>query len=824
MFAVRTFLSLLAVLFVVAGPVSAQQTPASPDPVTEQQAVPADDGAAVEALIKVLQDPAQRDSLIKFLEQNAGTGEATGQGTAPATDGSNAQPATGARAASGTNGTAGAAADTGTPAADAEGSTPSENVGQVTTSLVAAVGESVRKFGAELWDILLRIWSGLSGYERIVENPRDVDPDRFVDGFLGLLSVLVPGYVALMIMRRGSLRLFSSIQKRYAAGNWFHRSGYLLFSTGIEVVSVFIASGLAYFVSIAITPNTDPFVFNRVEALTLNAFFLVEMSRVALRFVFAPYRPKFRVLPFSDSEARYWSRKLAYVLIGFGYGVSVFVPLVMLNWSYSLGTSIRLTVVLLSVIYLAVIIIRSRARVQAEIEDFTEARITSEIARSLMVLLSYTWHILALLYIWAIFLVWLSRPYQATQEIFYASAYTLTILILATFATVGVSKSIRRGVNLSPRLARKLPTMESRLNASVPALLSILRVAIVGGALLGILEVWGIGAFWSWILSGEGSEFGSRVTSAVIVLLVGFLIWVIAMSWIDLRLTDAGGPMITSRRRTLFKLFSNALTILLVVMFVLLAMSELGVNIGPLIAGAGVFGLAVSFGSQKLVQDVINGAFIQVENAMNEGDYVTVGGVSGTVERLTIRSVRLRDLEGITHTIPFSAVDTVSNATRDYSYALAVVGVSYDTDINLAKEAMHDAFKKLRDTPNGAVILEDLDMQGVIAFGASSVDIRARIKTLPGSQWAIGRAYNEHIKRVFDERGIEIPFPQVTYHYAEDAEKKDKPKPLPATGKKESAPKAAAAKDAPIKTGKPRVPNEALPTEVDADADGDGSR
>ena len=195
----------------------------------------------------------------------------------------------------------------------------------------------------------------------------------------------------------------------------------------------------------------------------------------------------------------------------------------------------------------------------------------------------------------------------------------------------------------------------------------------------------------------------------------------------------------------------------------MLALAQIGVNIAPLLAGAGVVGLAIGFGAQKLVQDIITGIFIQFENVMNEGDVVAVGDKSGVVEKLTIRSVTIRDLGGTVHLIPFSSVDQVSNMVRGFSFHVAEFGVAYDSDIAEVKQALRDAFARLMETEHKDDILDDLDMQGVIAFRDSSITVRARIKTLPGKHWATGRTYSEIVKTVFAERGIEIPYPHVTY-------------------------------------------------------------
>jgi small conductance mechanosensitive channel len=252
--------------------------------------------------------------------------------------------------------------------------------------------------------------------------------------------------------------------------------------------------------------------------------------------------------------------------------------------------------------------------------------------------------------------------------------------------------------------------------------------------------------------------------SVALILLMASVIYLAVQSWIEYRLNPLVGATMTARTRTLLALFRNAFTVVLAVLVFMLVLSELGVDIGPLLAGAGVIGLAVGFGAQKLVQDVITGAFIQLEDTMNEGDVITTGGITGVVERLTIRSVSLRSLDGAYHLIPFSSVDTVTNVMKHFSYHVAAIGVAYRESIPEVKQAMRDAFEKLRETPFGADILGDFEMQGVVEFADSAVVVRARIKTLPGKHFALGRAYNEILKEIFDARGIEIPFPHVTLY------------------------------------------------------------
>jgi small conductance mechanosensitive channel len=269
------------------------------------------------------------------------------------------------------------------------------------------------------------------------------------------------------------------------------------------------------------------------------------------------------------------------------------------------------------------------------------------------------------------------------------------------------------------------------------------------------------------------SEFGawgvSALASAFLIVVLLYFIYIVVASWVDYKLNPFVGEVPTSRTVTLLTLMRNAIAVTLLVVGVMVVLAELGMNIGPLLASAGVLGLAFSFGAQKMVEDIITGVFIQFENAMNVGDVVNVGGVIGTVEKLTVRSVTLRDLQGVVHMIPFSSAAMVSNYMREYSYYVCDMGVAYREEIDEVKQAMFDAFEELRGDPeHGKYILEDMEWMGLNEFGASALVVRARIKTVPGEQWGVKRAYNAFLKEIFDTRNIEIPFPHQTVYFGED--------------------------------------------------------
>jgi small conductance mechanosensitive channel len=204
-----------------------------------------------------------------------------------------------------------------------------------------------------------------------------------------------------------------------------------------------------------------------------------------------------------------------------------------------------------------------------------------------------------------------------------------------------------------------------------------------------------------------------------------------------------------------------------VLVLVLAALSTLNlfVSIGPVLAGAGVLGLAISFGAQSLVKDFIAGFFVLLENQFAVGDTIQAGGKSGTVERMTMRIVQLRDHEGVLHTIPNGAIGAVSNMTRAWSRAVVDVGVSYETPLDLALEVFRDEAARFAVDPQWGPRLDGgPEVQGVQDLAENGVVIRTRLKTLPGDQWEAGREFRRRIKNRLDREGIRIPYPQRAVH------------------------------------------------------------
>lgn len=221
----------------------------------------------------------------------------------------------------------------------------------------------------------------------------------------------------------------------------------------------------------------------------------------------------------------------------------------------------------------------------------------------------------------------------------------------------------------------------------------------------------------------------------------------------------------SKRAETLGLVIRHTLNVLLVAVASITVMSELGIEIGPVLAAAGIVGLAVGFGAQSLIKDIINGFFILAQDQIRVGDVVQVAGKNGTVEKVSLKMTVLRDVSGNVHFIPNGVIDTVTNMTKDYSRYLFEVGITYSQDVDRALEVMKEVDASLREDPEyGREIIEPLEILGLDRFADSSVIIRARTMTRPGKQWRVGREFNRRMKIRFDEYGIEFPFPTRTIY------------------------------------------------------------
>jgi small-conductance mechanosensitive channel len=272
-------------------------------------------------------------------------------------------------------------------------------------------------------------------------------------------------------------------------------------------------------------------------------------------------------------------------------------------------------------------------------------------------------------------------------------------------------------------------------------------------------------ALMTWLLT-KGLRIG--IIFAVMLLLLGVARLLFIYSRRRFRLQEKVGIERAKRTATFAKTVENIIRAVIVVVGLLAMLRQAGIELAPLLAGAGIVGLAVSFGAQNLAKDIINGFFILAENNMNVGDVVQVAGKSGTVERITLRTTVLRDLEGNVHAVPNSEILTITNMTKEWSRAVIEIGVAYRENVDAVIDALRETGDGLaKDPAFGPLIVEPMEILGVDSFGESSVNIKVMFKTMPVKQWPVAREFRRRVKKTFDERGIRIPYPHRMVYFGD---------------------------------------------------------
>lgn len=646
---------------------------------------------------------------------------------------------------------------------------------------LGALGEQIGAMALAFRDLPL----ALDWFERQLTD--DYRRDRWSDLALQLAAAIFAGFLASAALAWLLRRPRRAIEERRIEG-WAPRVPFLLARTLLDVLPIgaFAVAGYGL-LSVSDSPRLI-----RVTALTvINATIMIQFVMALARAVLAPGAPNLRLFRLDGETSHYvyiWVRRLAYTAV-YGYLVS--------NAAYVLGLPLGAYMALLKLVglivaaMLVVLILQNRAEVgawlrgtplsggsaQAEAGEIARGE-RSGALRTARRRLADVWHVLAIAYVVAIYGIWLLNVGGGFAFALRATAITVVVLVAARLAATLLDGAVRRAFAIAPDVRRSYPGMEQRANRYLPFIQKVLKGAVWLLAGLAILSAWGLHGF-EWLESAAGQRIVGSVLTIGLVLVVAFASWEIVSTAIERYLVGSmhNGTKVerSARVRTLLPLLRNAYLVLLITVVALITLSELGLDIAPLLAGAGVIGLAIGFGSQTLVKDVITGLFILFEDTMSVGDVVDVGGGhSGVVEALSIRSLRLRDVAGSVHSIPFSQVATVKNLTKDFSFYVFDIGVSYREDSDRVVEVVRELGVELqKDHEFAPLILEPLEIMGVDAFLDSAILIKARIKTRPSQQWKVGREFNRRLKKRFDELGIEIPFPHRTVQIRNEADVPD---------------------------------------------------
>ena len=485
----------------------------------------------------------------------------------------------------------------------------------------------------------------------------------------------------------------------------------------------------------------------------VNAYALSRGLICAVRALAGPFG-LFRVRAETAAYIEIWTRRI----VGVGVSGIAFANVALLLGLHHAGYRALLRLVMLVVhLFVVIIILQCRRQVAEAIRapagrEGTAARVRNRIAG--------LWHYPAIvldLALWAVWALNIRNGYSLLMQYF---AGTVAVILITRIATIAVLTLIDRGFSISPDIQQRFPGLEARANRYLPLLRRTVSAIIAFIGFLALLEVWGVDAIvWFY-----GDQIGSRLLSAVatigVAVLAAAVIWEASNALMDRKLNALsrdGHFARAARLRTFQPMLRTALLCVIVTVVGLTALSEIGVNVAPLLAGAGIVGIAIGFGSQKLVQDLITGLFLLLENTVQVGDNVTVSGLTGTVENVSIRTIRLRAGDGSVHIVPFSAVTTITNASRGAGNAAVSVNVSYKEDTDRAGQILKDIVAEMRREPEyRQAIRGDLELWGVDKVDGSMASIVGQIRCTDSGRWPVQREFNRRMKRRFQERGIEI--------------------------------------------------------------------
>jgi moderate conductance mechanosensitive channel len=622
---------------------------------------------------------------------------------------------------------------------DKASDTQASSVSHYFDSRVAAIREHIVALGAVLPDLPRQIEAAHS----LVSA--DLGDDGRIKG-LSLLAVFVGlGFGVEWLFRRATERIRRHLDAHpMETVNDRLRVVALRVVFAVGLVAAFALGSVGAFLALDWPPLLREMVFGY-----LVVFLLIRVAILVGEFLLAPHHERFRIIPMDAVPARFWRRRVALFVGWFAFG---WVEFGLLS---RLGLSLEARQVVAYMLGLGLLAIALEAVWRRPVAPIDSVEASAHTARHLgrgakNALLSI-----------GIVLLWVLWVLHA----------------MASFWLVLVVITLPLAIRVTRRAVQHLlcPPGSSETAEGSPSVLTVslergMRALLIIGAVAVLAWGWGMDMD---SLTGQDTMVGRiahGVLSAVVILLVADLLWHAIKAAIDRKLSQSaelGQPNSDDARRrarlrTLLPIFRNILFVVVIAVAALMALAAMGVEIGPLIAGLSVVGVAVGFGAQTFVRDVIAGMFYLMDDAFRVGEYIQAGNYKGTVEGFSIRSVKLRHHRGPVYTVPFSLLGAVQNQSRDWVIDKIAIGITYDSDLNLAKKLIKQIGLELAKDPEFApLILEPLKMQGVDQLGDFAVQIRAKMMTLPGEQFVIRRQAYAMIKKAFDENGIKFAFPTV---------------------------------------------------------------
>ncbi|WP_366524867.1 mechanosensitive ion channel domain-containing protein [uncultured Tateyamaria sp.] len=677
-----------------------------------------------------------------------------------------------------------------TQVGDTSASTPSTDPGSGSTLM--AIQDDAVAFRSALVDRFLNL---PVAFNEVLYILRATSPDGTIFAFVEVLIYSLLLFAAGMLFEaqvfgKRMVKNFVVARIRETPEGYGQKMPFLVFRFVMGVVGIVVSMAVAYVLGfILFGPLEDPAL--QFTASLINAgYFMVRATSSVWRMILSPYLSQYRIPMFSDQDARRLHLWLS------GVAAMGFFAILFGVWIEELGLNHEVYVFLFSLLSFGVMTINI-ALVWANNAAITNAILNGKRARDA------TWILRTLSRIWAPIAVayflfaWGEQSYHLVLGDplgvpLLAAAWAILTVIIVVYGVINffIERSFERARYLRERneLSGMAPnaTARSADMTTGPRIMTFEGLAQrIAGILAFVAGTYAFVAIWRPDTNMMGETWTDRALDVIVILFIGYIAYNAFRIWIDNKileeqgdvveaeLGDEGGGSSASRLATLLPLFRNFVLLVIILTILLIVLMELGINVGPLFAGAGIVGVAVGFGSQSLVRDIFSGAFFLFDDAFRKGEYIDVGGVKGTVENISVRSFQLRHHLGALHTIPFGEIQVLTNYSRDWVIMKLPLRVTYDTDVEKVRKLIKNLGVALLDDPViGENFIQPLKSQGVIEMQDSAMIIRVKFMTKPGDQWLVRKKVYEEIRALFEREGIKFAHREVTVRLA-DGQKSD---------------------------------------------------
>ena len=607
-----------------------------------------------------------------------------------------------------------------------------------------------------------------SAVKRIVGGDERMPPGRLFLA-IGILTVL--WLAAMYVFKRKTTTARKAISRTPQHAAWYTRMWRLFLRALLDLFGI-VLSTVAIFICYLSFFNGGA-ASKPVILAWLGAMVFLALVKLVSRFLLAPHAPTLRYLPLSDAVAQYLFKWLVWLARIVATGLLVTSLLRLEGGSEAISLLVSAFFGFLVAFTISLLALWNKKQVAEYIR-------TRNDPESLIYSLADGWHVGAIIYVLGFWVFWLFALMIFGTSAMLSGVLTLIIVpgyLLADWLTQRlVTFAVDLAASNTPDKAGGdsgnggVEAAEPSINKFQRLLSKGFRVLVFVASVFLLMRIWGI----DFTL---GRETVRAALNTLVTLVLAYIFWIFISSFIERKIMDkqgaeehsdsgegGGGPG-GDRFSTLLQLVKKFIFAAVTVVTVLIILSSLGVDIGPLIAGASVFGIAIGFGAQTLVKDIISGIFFLMDDAFRVGDYIIVGSARGSVEEISVRSFKLRHHLGSIYTIPFGSIKEIQNMTRDWAIMKLQYLVPFDTDIQQVKKIIKKINKEIRAVPElNDFMLDDIKSQGVKAMEEYGMRMRVKFMTKPGGQFTLRKLVLAKMRKEFAEAGIEFAKPRVSVH------------------------------------------------------------